>query len=136
MGLRDWLKKGTTVGGDAVGGNKVSGDMVGGDKITGNKNVVQNSKDVTIDQHTKGIDLQALAGELAKLRAALMQHEGGDDVEKAIAIGEIAKAENEAKNGDESKTMEYLANTGKWVLDVAKGVGIPLAVEALKRSVF
>jgi hypothetical protein len=136
MGLRDWLKKGTTVGGDAVGGNKVGGDMVGGDKITGNKNVIQNSKDVTIDQHTEGIDLQALAGELAKLRAALMQHEGGDDVEKAIAIGEIAKAENEAKNGDESKALEYLSKTGGWVLDVAKGIGIPLAVEALKRSVF
>lgn len=135
MGFRDWFKKGSSVGGDAVGGNKVGGDMVGGDKITGNKNVVQAGGNVSIDQHTEGLDLQALAGELAKLRAALMQHDG-DEVEKAIAIGEIAKAENEAKNGDESKTMEYLSKTGGWVLDVAKGIGIPLAVEALKRSVF
>jgi hypothetical protein len=132
--LINWIR-GNSAGGDYVGGNKVGGDMVGGDKITGNKNVVQNSQGVTIDQHTEGIDLEVLVQELGKLRAAIMQSDG-DDVEKAIAVGEIAKAESEAKKGDESKALEYLSKTGGWVLDIAKGIGVPLAVEALKRSVF
>jgi hypothetical protein len=52
-----------------------------------------------------------------------------------MAIGAIAAAEAEAKNGDESKTLDYLAKGGQWALDMAIKLGVPVAVEAIKKSI-
>ena len=84
-------------------------------------------------QQTKGsVDLNALAPELTELRTALRQRAESVDQDKAIAS--VADAEVEAQKGNGPGVMEKLASAGKWVLDVAKEIGVKLATEALKKS--
>lgn len=91
--------------------------------------VDQSQNAVRIDQQ----DLGELAGELEKLRTVLLQQ--ASTAEHYSAIGNIAAAETAAKEGDKSKVEQALAalgNAGKWVAGVAKDVGVPIAIAALK----
>lgn len=83
-------------------------------------------------QIEKSVDLMQLANELSKLRQAMMKE--STEVEHSIAVGEIAKAEQAAQSKDSSKIAEHLKSAGKWALDIASKIGVPIAVEALKRS--
>ncbi|HEX8072762.1 MAG TPA: hypothetical protein VF546_22635 [Pyrinomonadaceae bacterium] len=78
------------------------------------------------------LDLAALAGELAQLRAELKRQ--ATEPEHDVAVGAVAAAEAEAKKGDGSKALEYLSTAGKWALDIAVKIGTPVAIEALKHS--
>lgn len=78
------------------------------------------------------IDLNALAVELAKLRAA-MESDAKQPSEK-FAVGAIAAAEESAKQNDGPKTMEYLKSAGKWAFSVAEKIGVGIATAALKSS--
>jgi hypothetical protein len=40
-----------------------------------------------------------------------------------------------AKQGDGSAVLRHLKMAGKWTLGIAEKVGVPLAVEALKRAI-
>jgi hypothetical protein len=84
------------------------------------------------NQFGHGIDLLSLAGELSKLRAELKKKT--TDPEHDIAVGSLAIAEQAAKKGDGSKTLEYLAKAGKWALDSATQIGATVAAEAIKKS--
>ncbi len=78
-------------------------------------------------------DMPELARELAKLRAALLPL--ASDAEHFAAIGAVASAEIAAKNGESSKitqALSALGSGGKWVLGVAKDVGVPVAVAVLQ----
>jgi hypothetical protein len=44
----------------------------------------------------------------------------------------IDAAKSAAERGDLTETAKYLQKAGAWVLDVAKQIGVPVAVEALK----
>jgi uncharacterized protein YjbI with pentapeptide repeats len=95
-----------------------------------------NAHDMTFNQvwnQLQGsIDLPKLADELSRLRQEMKKEaiEPGQD----IAVSEIAKAEQSAKAGEGSKTLEHLKSAGKWALDIATKIGTSLAVEALKKS--
>lgn len=92
-------------------------------------------KNTTINQfqaQAQNIDLPALAGELDILRAELRKQ--ASEPEHDMAIGAVAAAQAEAKKGDGSKAMEYLSKAGQWALDIAVKVGVPVAIEALKKS--
>ncbi len=135
--------------GDVVGGDKAGGDIVHGDKVGGNKGdtiTAQNSVGVgkrfkmdgveinqNLTQTNEGLDMPALAKELEKLRIALLQQ--ATEPEQIVMASEVAHAEKAAKDGDESKTLEYLKKTGDWVLDIAGKIGVPIAIEAFKRSI-
>jgi len=84
------------------------------------------------NQLSASFDLTSLANELSKLRVYLK--EKATDAEHDITVGSLALAEQAAKKGDGSKTLEYLAKTGKWVLDAATQIGATLAAEAIKKS--
>lgn len=84
------------------------------------------------NQNKQQIDLNALAQELATLRNRLKQEI--QSVEHDASIGTLAEAEREAKNGNGAKALEYLAKSGKWVLDVANKIGVEVATSALKTS--
>lgn len=91
---------------------------------------------VTVNQgqgQSKSFDMPTLASELERLRAELKKL--ATEPEHDMAIGAIAAAEAEAKNGDESTTLDYLAKAGQWALDVAIKIGVPVAIEAIKKSV-
>lgn len=79
------------------------------------------------------IDLKALVSELERLRSELKNQ--AIEPEHDIAVGAVAAAEAEAKKGNGSKALEYLGQAGKWALDVAEQIGVPIAIEALKSSI-
>jgi len=79
-----------------------------------------------------GGDLKALAGELAQLRAELgKQAKSPEEFESATAI---AKAEAAAQKGDGSSVFENLKSAGKWALETATSIGIPVAIQAIKAA--
>ena len=87
----------------------------------------------TWNENKNDIDLSVLAKELAKLRTELKKEASEPDHD--ISIGAIASAENSAREGNGPKTFEYLSKTGKWALDVATKIGVPVATEVLKKVI-
>jgi hypothetical protein len=79
------------------------------------------------------IDLPRLDEELSTLRSKLRERAETPEEDKAIAA--IADAQIEAKKGNGSKVLEYLAKAGNWTLDVAKEIGVKVASEALKQAI-
>jgi hypothetical protein len=87
------------------------------------------------------LDFDKLAQELTKLRDELVKvmtsaegHIAVDGVtaaEMGIAIGAVSEAETAACNRDARGVGQHLAKVGRWVLDAAKKIGIPVAVEAI-----
>jgi hypothetical protein len=84
------------------------------------------------NERAAGIDIGALASELAQLRKALKEEP--DSVERDKAIGLVADAEEAAKEGDAPTTLERLAKAGKWVLGVAERIGTTVAAAAIKTA--
>ncbi len=78
------------------------------------------------------IDLTVLARELAELRSKLANE--AKEPEHYISINTVASAESCAKKGNGPKALEYLSKAGKWVLDNATKIGVPVATEALKKA--
>lgn len=85
------------------------------------------------NENKNDIDLSVLAKELAKLRTELKKEASEPDHD--ISIGTIASAESSAREGNGPKTLEYLSKTGKWALDVATKIGVPVVTEALKKAI-
>jgi hypothetical protein len=84
------------------------------------------------NQTLGSIDMTALAAELSRLRAEARKE--ATEPEHDIAVSEIAKAEQAAKEGQGPKVMEHLKSAGKWALDVATKIGTSVALEAIKKS--
>lgn len=86
----------------------------------------------TWNQLQGSVDLSQLANELSRLRHEMKKE--SVEPEHDIAVSEIAQAEQSAKSGDGSRTLEHLKSAGKWALDIATKIGSNLAVEAIKKS--
>ena len=84
-------------------------------------------------QSAGNIDLSALLGELARLRAG-MSSAAESDPDRYPAIAEIASAEKAAAEQDGPSVMQHLRQAGAWALEVAKSVGADVAVTALKSA--
>jgi uncharacterized protein YjbI with pentapeptide repeats len=80
------------------------------------------------------IDLPKLADELGRLRAAMKADCTGTR-EQDKAIGVVADAEEAATKGDGSAVLQYLKSAGEWTLGIAEKIGVPVAIEVLKRAV-
>jgi hypothetical protein len=91
--------------------------------------------DMTFQQvQNQGVlDLPRLAEELARLRAAMRQETEGT-AEQDEAIGEVAKAEKAAGQGDDQTMLRHLKAAGKWTLGIAEKIGVVIAVEAIKKA--
>lgn len=85
------------------------------------------------NENRNEINLPALAAELLKLRLKLRDE--ATETEHYSSMGEIASAESCAKKGDGPGALEYLSKAGKWALDIAEKIGVPVATEALKIAV-
>jgi hypothetical protein len=79
-----------------------------------------------------GIDLSELAMELTEL--GLKLKEEATEPEHEFLIGAIASAERFAREKNGPKALEYLSKAGKWTLDIATQIGVPVATEALKKA--
>jgi len=84
------------------------------------------------NQAGKSINLEQLATELVQLRQAMKKE--ALEPEQDIAVSDVVKAEQAAKAGNGAKVMEHLKSAGKWALDVATKIGIPVAIEAIKNA--
>ncbi|MBL8204338.1 MAG: hypothetical protein JNM09_08915 [Blastocatellia bacterium] len=110
-------------------GNKynISGGQIGavGDNASASGN--------TFNQWNQaGGDIKVLAQELAKLREELgKQAKEAGHFESAAAV---AKAQTAAQEGNGTSAFEHLKTAGQWALEVAKSIGVPIAIEALKKS--
>lgn len=85
------------------------------------------------NENKNDIDLSVLAKELAKLRTELKKE--ASELDHDISIGAIASAENSARESNGPKAFEYLSKTGKWALDIATKIGVPVATEVLKKVI-
>jgi len=91
-----------------------------------------NNYDKVWQQIAPSTDLNALADDLAQLRGALRQK--ANTVEEDRSVAEVAEAEADARNGNGPGALEKLAKAGRWVFDVAKDIGVQVAVGALKHA--
>ncbi|NTU49871.1 MAG: hypothetical protein HGA87_03105 [Desulfobulbaceae bacterium] len=78
------------------------------------------------------IDLPILAKELQDLRTEMQL--SATAAEEFAEIGTVAAAEIEAKKGDGSKALSFLAKTGKWTLAVAEKISVGVAAAAIKTA--
>jgi hypothetical protein len=84
------------------------------------------------NQSGQNIDLPTLATQLETLRGALRKE--ASEPEHDEALGAVAAAQKAAKEENGPKVLEYLSTAGKWTLDIATKIGVPIAIEALKRA--
>ena len=130
-----FLNRIAAIGGYPVG--FVRGDLVMGDKYDIKQagavgpNAVAAGNILRQQNLQIGTDLKALADALSTLREAVSLPASADE---AIAYGALAEAERAAEAGDEEATAGALRRAGRWALDQAVAVGVPVATEALRRA--
>ena len=91
------------------------------------------SNNVFTHWNQSGGDLKQLAKDLATLRVELdKQAKQPEQIEAAAAI---AKAQVAAGDGDGPTVFQHLKTAGAWALGIATSIGIPIAVEALKKAI-
>jgi hypothetical protein len=82
-----------------------------------------------VSQIDKSTDFGQLANELVKLRRRMIQE--AKETSQYIAVGEVAKAEEKARNKDSSKAVKSLKAAGKWTLEVATKIGVSLTTDVI-----
>lgn len=103
----------------------------------------ENTSHITVTnsdwKNFQGLDANALAQELAELRAELRKH--STSPEQDLAIAEVASALLSAEKGDGAGAAANLAKLGshsasvrKWIVDNATSIGIPLAIAVIKQA--
>ena len=89
--------------------------------------------DNLVQQGQAGIEFARLAEELARLRMA-MEGERTGSREQDEAIEAVAKAEKAAANRDDSAVLRHLKAAGRWALVIAEQIGVPVAMEVMKKA--
>lgn len=79
------------------------------------------------------MDLPKLAEQLSELRT-ILKKDAADEPEHDLAIGAVASAEIEAKLGNQSEVLTFLAQAGEWALRVAIGTNKDFAAAAIKQA--
>lgn len=96
------------------------------------RNVKMDNTTVNQFQTQQKLDLPKLVDDLSKLRGEMKKQ--SSEPEHDVAVGEIAAAEAAAKAGDEKSVLDHLKNAGQWALEVGMKIGVPVAIEAIKKS--
>jgi len=99
-----------------------------------NANASNNTFNQSWKNAAAGIDMHALAAELAALRASMLK-EAADDVEHREAVASVGAAERAAQKQDGAGALGHLQVAGKWALDVAIKIGAAVAAKAIQTAV-
>ena len=75
-------------------------------------------------------DIKELTDSIERLRSAMATE--ATDSDHYIALGNVAKAEKEAKAGNQDKAIEYLKSAGKWAVDMAQKIGVNVITKAIQ----
>jgi hypothetical protein len=84
------------------------------------------------NQQGHNINLPELANQLTILREAMVAE--AKQPAHYSAVADVNSAEEEAKKGNGPKALEYLSKAGQWALEVASKIAVPIASEAIKKS--
>jgi hypothetical protein len=77
-------------------------------------------------------DLKLLASELDSLTQELQNR--SDTHEHTNEVQALLEASEHAKSGDGESALSSLKKAGKWALDIAAKIGVPVATAAIKSS--
>lgn len=109
----------------------INGSIVATGNVGGNiNNLVTNAFNKTKVENVP--DLAQLAEELARLREALRQN--AKHIEHDIAVSEVGQAEKAATDKNFPKALEHLNKAGRWAFEIAKELGVSVAVDMMKRA--
>lgn len=100
---------------------------------TDNSGTVQTTQNIR-ESFLQRFDNSLLTDQLAELRTRLDVIKDVNNQEHLAAIEGLKQAEEAIKEGDAGKVVRFLKKAGEWALDVAKSIGVPIAVDALKMS--
>jgi hypothetical protein len=128
--VHQYIEGGYHVSSDQFNISNVSGQI---GAIGANAKAEGNTFAQTWTQAAAGIELPALASELALLRAELRKL--ATDVEHDQAVASIGSAEVSARKNDGESTFRYLKVAGKWALDTATKIGTQVAVKAIEGAI-
>lgn len=120
---------GDTIMGDTIEVNDNSG-IIGA--IGSGAHVSDMNASQTWNQINEGFDPTELVSELAELVKEM--RDGAAEPYHYASLTEVARAEEAAKAGNNSKVMEHLKAAGGWALQVATQMGSKLVVEAIKQA--
>lgn len=98
-----------------------------------NAQAVNNTFTQALQQAAYGLDLPALATELAILRKAMRNQ--ATEVEHDLSVASIGAAESSAKKQDGAEVLENLKSAGRWAFYVATKVGTSIAAKAIKTAI-
>ena len=99
---------------------------VGENAISSNNTFQQSNSVVSID-----IDLDELRTQLSLLKDSLITiAKTADDFN---SIGKIVDAQKELEIGNADKVLQYLKQSGKWVLDRAQEIGVGYVIELITK---
>ena len=88
---------------------------------------------VKVTELPTSVDMAQLAKELDRLSTEMR---GDRPTEmSSTEVAAIDSARDAAREGDRVRAGEYLLKAGKWALDVATKIGVPIATEALKNLI-
>lgn len=106
----------------------VKNSVVVGGSVNGSINNFSQENTATIHPD----EITQLTEELSKLRQSMSQD--AKTADESIATSEVAKAEKSLSKNDIPSTLKHLKAAGNWALDTAQKIGVPIAVEFIKRA--
>ena len=95
-------------------------------------NLTHSTQQLVIGQSS--FDAFDLVADLKRLARALAISATHDKDAVGDAVAALASAEAAARSGDAQGVGGALAKTGTWVLRVAEGIGVPVAIAAIKED--
>ena len=112
--------------GDTVSIHNSQVGAIGANAISTNNTFTQDNYSIY-----NTINIEELQAQLAFLRENLLSK--AKLPEDYIAIGRIAEAQIALKENDNNKAIRYLKESGKWVFEIAKEIGVGVVVELLTK---
>lgn len=113
--------------------NQVSGNnrsvIVMGSHIEGD--VINDASDNFSQPSEASVDLDQLSKDLSRLLDSMKTN--ATDSTHYEALTHVAKAKEYADKKDANQALESLRSVGSWALDIATKIGVPLAVEVIKK---
>ena len=96
-------------------------------------NLTHSTQQLVIGQSS--FDAFDLVADLKRLARALAISDAHDEDAVGDTVAALTSAEAAARSGDAQGVGVALAKTGTWVLRVAEGIGVPVAIAAIKAAI-
>lgn len=124
------------VGGDVTW---VEGDMSNKTEIGTNYGIAGQVRATNINfsqtwnELAKAVDVTSVVPELSRVVEVARQR--ASTPEQFDELSAVSKAISEGNKGNNAGLIERLTKAGKWILDIAKEIGVNVAAEAIKKAI-